>query len=312
MEKIRDRILQGFLCWLLLAEVVHCAAVFADKGFSEMTKWFLIGTVLLLAGMILYGTERYRAHPGTKNRIRAVPSTTLLWCFRLLFVLLFLYQLWTITTGKRQYLTGDMLVETAQSFLQTDGVYRVNPLTGREYTAGIPLRIRILGLPSFYGMLSSLLHLKPAVLIRRVVPVAVLVLSYCSMGSLGNFLFLERDPADTGRTALTPREEKWLFMVLVAVVFCIGDYLYGMDGFNLLYCGYRGTTIRNLILLPYTISLVLRKKYAPVALCILAELSITWTFYGMGMCLLTAAVMMGWNALAGRINGKIHQVEEKA
>lgn len=304
MEKIRDSFLQGFAGWILLAQVIHLAAVFADKSFSEMTRWFCIGSILLLAGILLSVAETCRNHTKAVEPVRSSAvegqSGTRVWCLRILFLVLFLYQLWVITSGMRQYLTGDMLVETAASFLKTDGVYRVNPLTGSAYTVGVPLRIRILGLPSFYGMLSGLLHLEPVTLIRKIVPVVVLMLCYLAFASLGDILF----------TGKEKEEKKWLFLVLVAVTLSVEDYLYGMDGFNLLYCGYRGTTIRNLILEPYTISLVLRKKHIPVVLCVLAELSIAWTLYGLGVCLLTAVVLTILNICSDKSDRKRHPAKE--
>lgn len=75
-----------------------------------------------------------------------------------------------------------------------------------------------------------------------------------------------------------------------------------MDGFSLLYCGYRGVTVRNLVLIPYVFSLGLRKRWKTVLLCILAEACIVWTLYGLGAGLLTAAGL--FLAERGRRDGR--------
>ena len=64
-----------------------------------------------------------------------------------------------------------------------------------------------------------------------------------------------------------------------------------MDGFQLLYCGYRGTAIRNGILVPFVISMCLEKRYRSAILGILAEACITWTFYGLGVCAAVTGIL---------------------
>ena len=81
-------------------------------------------------------------------------------------------------------------------------------------------------------------------------------------------------------------------MLAVALLYSVGDYMFGMDGFGVLHSGFRGVTIRAAILLPYTFGLMLRKKYKLVVLCILAEACIVWTLYGMGACVAVAAGML--------------------
>ncbi len=78
-------------------------------------------------------------------------------------------------------------------------------------------------------------------------------------------------------------------MIVTALLIWVGTYLYGMDGFGILYSGWRGVTIRNLILMPWTVSLCLRRKWLPVLCCVMAEACIAWTLYGMGVCLFVAA-----------------------
>jgi len=105
---------------------------------------------------------------------------------------------------------------------------------------------------------------------------------------------------------LFPGSNRRLFLLLVALLFLFGNYQYGLDGFGVQFAGGRGETIRAVILIPYVISAVLRRKWYLVGLCIIVEACIVWTFYGMGACLLVAAGMLlvqnvpGWLKRFGR------------
>lgn len=177
-----------------------------------------------------------------------------------------------------------MTVETVGSFLETDGIYQVNPMTGQAYTEGMPARLKILCLPSLYGFFCRLSGLTPERVVTAVVPVWVFVSSYAAFSCVGKCLFPES------------RKKRSCFLITTVILMWAGGSFYSMDGFDLLYCGYRGITIRNLVLIPWLISLCLRQKWLPAILCILAEACIVWTLYGMGACLLTAAGLF----MAGR------------
>ena len=82
------------------------------------------------------------------------------------------------------------------------------------------------------------------------------------------------------------------FLIVVAALIWAGTYFYVMDGFQVMYCGWTGTAIRNGVLLPWLMSVCLRKKWGYALLCILAEACIVWTFYGMGVCLVVVVGMI--------------------
>ena len=93
-------------------------------------------------------------------------------------------------------------------------------------------------------------------------------------------------------------------LILVAVLIWCGDYMVSMDGFQLMHCGYRGTAIRNGILVPFALSMCLQKKWKSAVLAILAEACIVWTLYGMGVCLLMTVIMLVLSLTAGRREGR--------
>lgn len=186
-----------------------------------------------------------------------------------------------ILTNPALYLQGDMTAETVVSFLQSDAVYRVNPLTGLAYSQGIPARLKILGLPTLYGALCSLFSLQPGLVIWRIAPLCILICCYGAYAALGKCIF----PED--------RKKRCCFLIAVGLVLMGSSYLYGLDGFGVMYSGWRGVTIRSAVLVPWTVSLCLRKKWFAAFICVMAEACIVWTLYGMGACFL---VIIGMKA----------------
>lgn len=301
-----DRLITGLMTVVGMAEIAHLAAVFLARSFAGTVTLFVAGTVLLALvslGICLwmypglfgkkrakrgsrakrrrYSSQRRHSLQGSHSGWSGEDITPFLAGVMLVFVLLVIYQIVTVVSGNSVYRSGDMTVETVESFLETDGIYQVNPLTGQGYELGVPLRIRILGLPTLYGIFCRIFGLRAVELVWRLVPLFVLFLCYLAFWTLAKALFVEEKD----------REKRLLFLTITAAVICVGDYLYGMDGFGLLHCGYRGVTIRNMVLMPYTFGLALRHRWRSVFLCILAEACLVWTLYGMGACLLAALGM---------------------
>ena len=227
-------------------------------------------------------------------RKRILPEDKAEWTLAVLLGLLVLSQLLLVCSGDYRYRRQDMTMETVGSFLATDGIYQVNPMTGRPYTAGLPLRLEILCLPTLYASLCRATGLNPEIVVGRLVPALVLVSSYAAFAALGRCLFT--------------RKKRLCFLLAVSFLFWTGTYLYGMDGFGVVYCGWRGVTVRNCVLLPWLLSRCLRRRWASALLCCLAECCIVWTYYGLGVCLFVAAGM----ALAQRFCGKSVPKDSKA
>ena len=245
--------------------------VFLHWPFSDCVVVFCVlatsVTIMTLALGLLRRRKQEEAavaqRPWTKEEkvLAAVVMVLALW--QILFVLI----------GKNSYRRGDMTVETIRSFLQTNGIYQVNPLTGGTYEGGIPSRLKILCLPTMYAAMCRVFHMNPQMLAWQVIPVLTLGCCYSAYFSLAKSLF----PGDR-------RKALW-FLVAVALLVWVGSYAYGMEGFGLLYAGWRGVTLRNAVLIPWAFSLCLRKKYLWALLCVAAEACIVWTLYGLGACL---------------------------
>lgn len=286
-----DFLLTGVLISIALTEAVHLCGVYG--GISVNRSMQLLGILFLLAAVlalavcvgknIMNGKKCFHAdqkneawfkNPGVNRQgSRDYTAVYIGFAAAIIFVIEFIM----IQVSDNIYLDGDMTLETVNTFIGTDTFYSVNPLTGSAYTQGLPSRIKILCLPSLYSFFVKAFRISSAMVVWRGVPAIVLIYAASAYKKLADTIFLNED------------KKRNLFMLLVAVVFLIGDYMYGVDGFLLLESGFRGVAVRGLVLMPYTVSLVLRKKRLPVMLCIIAEACITWTFYGAGACLLTAA-----------------------
>lgn len=261
------------------AEASHLFGVFFHRTFFECTVIF--GVLAVISAMALLILTVFRHHRGLvqeKDREKRCCLSLSEKLLLVLFMFLVVSQILFILIGKNVYVQGDMTVETVGSFLQTDAVYQVNPMTGRVYEDGLPSRIEILCLPALYAYFSSIFRIKPDILILYVVPVITLLCCYGAYSCLAKGLF----PED--------RSSRLCFLTIVAFLIWIGSYSYGMDGFGLLFSGWRGVTIRNTVLIPYALSLCLRKKYICLPLCVLAEMCMVWTLYGLGAVL---AVILG-------------------
>lgn len=271
---IQDNFLVGGIVIIGLAEAANVFVVFLGRPVSVGTKLFLAALIgcTAVALVILFLARRKGNKQMTGRKVFLLRHQLLLYTFFVLVILQVVY----IVADMPVYLGGDMTMETVQSFLTTNAAYTVNPMTGQPYELGIPSRLKLLCLPTLYAMLSSAFGVEAIIVVWVLAPEFTLFGFYLVYSILAQVLFPEN------------RKRRICFLLLVALLVWVGDYMLSVDGFDLLHAGYRGVSIRNAVLVPYTISLVLRKKWKPVLLCVLAEACIVWTLYGMGACLLVA------------------------
>lgn len=204
-------------------------------------------------------------------------------------VLIWLVMLGMILCGRFLYRAGDMTLETVETFLDGN-VYWKNPMTGHDYREGLPIRVAILCLPSLYSYATMATGFAPWIVVYKLIPVGILFLSFCAFGALGKALFENE------------RKKQLLFLLAVGLVLLGGIYAPYMDGFGLICSGFRASTIRNLVLVPYTMALCCRRKSLLAIFTVLAEACIAWTLYGAGVCFLIAAV---WTVCTILSRGKL-------
>ncbi len=267
-----DNMISLFIFIIGAAEIANLLGVFFHRTVSECTVVFgVLAVFFTLAWGALTALLQRRTLPQTgQDKEKLMTRTEKL--MAVVFGLLLLSQILFILIGKNVYVQGDMTLETVNAFLQTDAVYQVDPLTGKPYEAGLPTRIEVLCLPMLYASLSRIFHVRAETLVLCAVPVIVLLFCYGAYACLAKSLFPDS------------REKRLIFLTSVSVLIWVGSYSYGMDGFGVLFSGWRGVTLRNTVLIPYTVALCLRKDYVRTLLCVLAETCIVWTLYGLGAC----------------------------
>jgi hypothetical protein len=277
-----DYLLTGALISVGLTEAAHLFGVFGHANVHTAMKLmgvcFAAAALAGLAASALIGNKAKNHNAAApllyENGSREIAKGDIYAAF--LAVVIFIICFVITQVDNNIYLDGDMTVETVNSFISTDSFYTVNPLTGTAYTVGVPSRLKILCLPSLYTFFSKTFHISPAYVVWRIVPAFVLICCAAAYYNLSEVLFKN----DSGK--------RNMFMVLVGLVILLGNYMYGMDGFMALESGFRGTAFRNLVLVPYTISLTFRKKWLQVLMCVIAEACVAWTLYGAGVCLFIA------------------------
>lgn len=267
-----DSVVCGFLGSIGIIQIAHTLGLMKNFTLSRTGVVLLVllsvGT-LLMAGVSLIGIFKKRALYKDVTLHEVVPTSLVI-----LVLIVYLVQSLFIFCKNPIIIPGDITLETVQSFLAEDGIYKVMPLTGEYSEVGMPLRYTILCLPTFYAVLAEKMNLEAELVICHMVPVVVLGISYMAYFRLSESLF--------GKSAWKSR---YYFLLAVSILFTFSEQAVFLDGYGALHAGYLGMGIRNLILVPYVISATLERRYWKAVLCVLAEACIAWTFYGCGVCL---------------------------
>ncbi len=286
---IGDYLIAGEFAAVGLAEAAHLSAVLMGRSFSDCTVIFSVLLLALFLAALGHGLVRkcLKGIPGRRHKPFWAELGQTERVLYIVYACILLSQLTFIAVSGSVYRQGDMTVETVNSFLETNAVYGVNPMTGQPYTGGIPSRLKILCLPTLYASICRVTGLKAQLVVWRLIPLFTLLSSSAAYNVLAHSLFPEN-----GR-------KRGCFLVVYGLLLWAENYMFCMDGFGVLSCGFRGVTIRNAVLLPWLLSLLMRKKWLSAACCIVVEGWMVWTLYGLGVC---AAVTVGM-AAAGLLVG---------
>lgn len=298
MQKtISEKLIEGSLTIIVLAEAAHLAALFLKLPF-RVCAWILAALLVSALGLAVFFCWLRRMKTGKK----ALPVKKaenggrrffkLFWLYPVLFVMtggLILFQLIWNFRLQAPYTAGDITVEAVQTILASDGIYTVNPMTGQAFTAGMPLRLKVLVLPTLYAVLCRWTGVSPGTMCYGIIPAVVLLLSYLVYGRWAAYLFPKEGKKQT------------LFLFFTALVYQFGCYNKAMDGFLLFFGGYRGAAVRVGIILPYALLCSLQKKWKSLMLCMMAEICVVWTLYGAGYAAVTAGVVIVIRLIGRRV-----------
>lgn len=281
-SEISQAYVLGEILCIGVAEVAHVTGMFLNFSMKKTEKVFslmLLG--LVIVALVIVALALWKQRRGEIGCRRTAKEKTML---PFVFIGIVFLQILFIFCREPIVVPGDITLETVQSFLAEDGIYRVMPLTGSISEAGIPLRYKILCLPTLYTMLCNAFGIEASLLVCHIIPVAVLTGTYISFYYFSGVLFSKDD-----------LRKRYLFLLILALLFFVTDRGEFSGGYGLLHGGYLGTSVRNLILVPYALAASLEKRWWKVILCILAEACVAWTFWGMGVCVV---IFMGNGVLS--------------
>lgn len=285
---LSDCYLIGLIACIGISFVVHMLGYLTDMSLQKVGVFLLVsllGITAIGAGIGWNGVrknrQRYLIRRDVGTMSKGLP---------LVFLSILLVQLLYVFCRNPLVVPGDITLETVQSFLAEDGIYRVLPLTGMTSESGVPFRYGILCLPTVYAVLAQGFHLEPELVVCHMVPVVMLGSTYLAYERLGESLF-----------GAEQCKKKYWFLIMVALILFFAEGSVFQDGYAALHSGYMGTSIRNLILVPFTFSAMMQKRYWKAVLCILAEVCIAWTFWGFGVCVIVTLGMLILDLLESKV-----------
>lgn len=275
----------GTFSCILLGEALHLCTLFLHWPFCRFALWYgivLTAAFVLSAGAAVWeaaGKRKKRTNRVGKNRPgRNKPDVRMLVLAFIVILQCFFFIVMHMPDNR-----FDITAETVSTMLETDTVYQLNPMTGRAYEVGMPMRIKILALPSIYAAVCKWFHLEPQTVVYSLIPMFVLVLSYFTFFGWARFLY----------PALEKKQHR--FMLFAALLLQFGNYAAVTLGYGLFHMGYRGEILCAGVLYPYLLLLCLRRRKLPLLICLAAEIGMVWTWYGLGgglfLCLVTTAVL---------------------
>ena len=275
---IPDNVIEGSLTVLGMAEAVHLGALFLGLPFhvcAAILAVLLFCGILAGAGLRVWKTKK-QGHTLQVEKHAAQGAAARHSCIFLLAGLLVILQMVWYYWAHVPYIQNDITGETVQTILASDRLYALNPLTGRDFSAGMPMRLKILVLPTFYAFVCRLTGWSAMTVCYSLMPCVVLLLSYTVYLGWAEYLFSSDE------------KKRLLFLGFVMMIYQFGAYALPMDGYTLLFGGYQGEAVRTGVLLPYALLCCLRGRWRGLLLCLLAEVCVVWTFYGLGYVAVTA------------------------
>lgn len=250
----------GAMVSIITAWVAHMAGAFLHVSVRALALWWLISLLLLGGALGLYVglTRRKRAVMAIKPASQPYANTYLV----LGFFAIVLLQMVFLYTKQNIWTTGDITVEMVNTFLTENALYTKNPLTGGEYINPISKRFMLQGLPTMYAMVVAGFNVPADLLVQHIVPVVVMAFSYFAYYRLSEVVY--------GKNM----NKRYVFMIFVAVTLLVTDRASYLAGYQMLHSAYLGSSILQLILVPYAVAMALEKKWWQVAICAVTSVCI--------------------------------------
>lgn len=290
----------GSVIILALSGFINALAVLTHMTVSKGGKLFCIssGIFFIISALIILisciKTSKSKKKPARNSNATSLDKKTV--CLAIIAVIVSLVQLISVAQGHRISYSGDQTVETVVSFISTDNIYSVDPLTGLPYLNGYPFRLSLQCLPFLYSVLCNTFSIAPTVMVWQIMPTFWLVCGYCTIIRLTDSLFKKN------------HYKLIMFLSFEFILYCT-DAAAGATGFEIFHRGYSSVMVLELLLIYWTIGSVLSRNSLTVLLTIAIEPLVASTRFGVGACFFIAAIciILSRIPLVRRINAALEE-----
>ncbi len=246
-----DLYMTFFFLLLLTFQGTAIVAMKLDLSFSALTGLFSILLILICGAVLLWKKKSWvkKEFNWKKSFLELRADLT---AMHILIVLLFIAQI-GVAFYFAPIVQEDNTMEIVQTTLTTNSIHMYNSMTGQASVNGIAMQGKFMVLPLFYAYICRIFRMNPAVLLYRVIPVWILLVSYLVYAHLAQQLFrTEEDKPDS--FAVT------VFIVLYGALLLFGDFLFTTIPYRIFHCAWTGETLVVAITLPFIISQCLQLK----------------------------------------------------
>lgn len=300
-QGVIDTYLSGVLTLFIISGALQLLLLKLRRPFSDYEKIYPLLLILIsVIGCVLFFFDLRGEKQGQSRRERFIGfcrtwfqsrESQIFSLLTLAAVLLCCLRIIAETPDIR----GDFTLETVRTTLTTNTIYQYNSLTGIAIEEGMPIRQQILTMPFFIAFLSHVFRVEETLLLYRIFPCFVLILSFLVYGRWGGILFPSQ------------RQKQIGFLLVISVMILVGDYAGLAPGTLLLHQGFTGNAVCAGIIIPYAMYWCMRKKWFMACLCAGAELFLVWTTYGLGysvLVLILFALPQFWSKGKEFLNNK--------
>lgn len=288
VRKILDRdgrgVVDTYICGVMtmfaISGVLHFFVMFTNRPFSDYFKFYPIIVIIpAIIGIVLtvMDIKRNNAEFSVKARIIAFfrswfksKELQIFGALTLIAVLLCVVRIISCVPDVK----GDFTLETIRTTLQTNSIYQYNSLTGQILEEGMPIRQQILTLPFFQAFLSEFFNVEVTLLLYKIFPCYALFLTILAYSRFAGTLFVKQ------------KEHQMFFLFIISFMLLVGDYAHAAPAALMLHQGFTGKAMCVGVIIPFAVYACMNRKWLLACMCVVAELFLIWTTYGLGFCVL--------------------------
>ena len=282
-QNMADNYLCGFLTLVVMSGIVQLVTTMLNYSFAWYCKALLIVSCFMaLVGILVtsilqsFSVKEFRR--GIREKERAINRKGI--AFGIFLILVIFVSVLARILFSVSSLEGDLTLETINTSIATNTIYKYNSFTGALIEGGMPIRQKILTLPFLLGFFAHIFELDIPILVLRIYPCFVALMCFLAFHRMATYFFpdsIEKRITFTGIFG---------FMVLV------GDYSSSSPAYLLIYRGFGGYALLTCVILPFLFVACLRRKWGIAALCLAAEVFTVWTTYGVGFGVMTVVIFI--------------------